>query len=1198
MAGIEILIRGTREFASVTVLKRFLAHLLGPFDIFNFEVRICKAKNHAILTTHKGHEGSEFVRHYSRHAVSPSLLFQGGRLEIKFGKEKPNEFLVRVLQREEKLRLLEEYEGMDRLETAKPHISRPPSQREFRISSLACGNWDFIALEPHFHPYYYEVSMDATATFGDRYLFLRYTIKAGNDSLEMITYPSPDETDSETLIYSLLFPYSAIASMALDCKHDRAIVCTMTEAPKMWINGSRGIGLRELPLEVSTSCQVFHLRLSNPSDISQLLRLEREGILPQCSVGRVPALELGESFLNQMAQLKVALDDPRHEFTFAVKFQIQKLAQNGYLSPRAVVALINFISIMQQKFGSSPTVSALRRLFQQLPYAGPSTKSAELDTRAVMDLFRQNIESVVDEEPNPSSDSLTNVFRIHRAEVTPTATYLAGPDPEAGNRVLRKYSTFSGYFLRVTFMDEDGETFYSDPQLKNAAIFNIRFAEVLINGIEIGGRRFEFLGFSHSSLRAQTCWFLAPFLHLNQQIDADTIITSLGDFSHIRSPARCAARIGQTFTETSVSVPVDPASVQVVKDVERNGRVFSDGVGTCSMSVLKTLQATQSPSAIPATVFQIRFAGAKGMVSLDTRLEGNILVLRPSMIKFRGSKDSSIEICGVASKMLPLVLNRQLIKILEDLNIPNNAFQQLQDAAIDELRNSVSSVENAAALLEKHDVGLATQTTWLVRKIHSLGFALSDDVFFRDLLDAVILIQLQELKYKTRLPTLAEGEVYCSWIDKEGHVNCASGIVVVARSPALHPGDIQTAKAITVPQDSPLNWLHNCIVFSSRGPRDLPSQLAGGDLDGDLYHVSWDKGLIPQSCQKPASYPRLPPLDIGRPVTRYDMGKFFVKFMEQDQLGRVATQHQVLADQHDSGTLHDDCMKLAELHSTAVDFSKTGIPVREKQLPINCRHNGRYRPDFMAPGRKVKIEKHGIIFQSLKPDDPEDDDPRRVGEPRRYRFYESKKILGILYRCIDERTFFRELHERSAVLKDDSRLTRGVLTEVWEYVQAETRGLNWEDYAEEAVAMREAYDAMVLDIILQYSTHPTERLEEIEVFIGSVICRTGYRSKRQKEYMTGMKEKYDREVLSLMATMRDEEARGFEHEALLRSMACLYVGIEEPAERKERVEGGRKDTFGWIAAAACLRELEEYQEKRDVGPLKTLLGKLKVAGGR
>lgn len=57
------------------------------------------------------------------------------------------------------------------------------------------------------------------------------------------------------------------------------------------------------------------------------------------------------------------------------------------------------------------------------------------------------------------------------------------------------------------------------------------------------------------------------------------------------------------------------------------------------------------------------------------------------------------------------------------------------------------------------------------------------------------------------------------------------------------------------------------------------------------------------------------------------MSDFFIQFMENDALGRIASLHQTLADIHDEGVFHPDCIKLAELHSTAVDFSKTGIPV-------------------------------------------------------------------------------------------------------------------------------------------------------------------------------------------------------------------------------------------------------------------------------
>jgi len=89
----------------------------------------------------------------------------------------------------------------------------------------------------------------------------------------------------------------------------------------------------------------------------------------------------------------------------------------------------------------------------------------------------------------------------------------------------------------------------------------------------------------------------------------------------------------------------------------------------------------------------------------------------------------------------------------------------------------------------------------------------------------------------------------------------------------------------------------------------------------------WDENARPKNYFPPADYPRLPPIDIGRPVTENDITEFFIQFMETDQLGRIAVLHRILADQNEDGTLHPDCITLAEMHSTAVDFSKTGIPV-------------------------------------------------------------------------------------------------------------------------------------------------------------------------------------------------------------------------------------------------------------------------------
>ena len=173
---------------------------------------------------------------------------------------------------------------------------------------------------------------------------------------------------------------------------------------------------------------------------------------------------------------------------------------------------------------------------------------------------------------------------------------------------------------------------------------------------------------------------------------------------------------------------------------------------------------------------------------------------------------------------------------------------------------------------------------------------------------------------------LQESEVYCS-IHKDTGPLLLTGSVVITRSPAMHPGDIQCVTAVDVPADSPLRHLHNMVVFSCHGHRDLPSQLSGGDLDGDIYNIIYDGRLYPRKLSAPADYTAAPAVDIGRSVERSDMTDFFLHFMENDNLGMISTLHQILADQKDLGTFDPECIRLAGQASTAVDFSKTGIAV-------------------------------------------------------------------------------------------------------------------------------------------------------------------------------------------------------------------------------------------------------------------------------
>jgi hypothetical protein len=103
---------------------------------------------------------------------------------------------------------------------------------------------------------------------------------------------------------------------------------------------------------------------------------------------------------------------------------------------------------------------------------------------------------------------------------------------------------------------------------------------------------------------------MAPFVHEGIPQLYQMVIASLGDFSHIHSPAKCAARIGQAFSDTPDAIPLEPIKVKGLPDIERNGRVFSDGVGTFSESVLEQIwDHLPSKHVVKPTVFQIRFRG-------------------------------------------------------------------------------------------------------------------------------------------------------------------------------------------------------------------------------------------------------------------------------------------------------------------------------------------------------------------------------------------------------------------------------------------------------------------------------------------------------------------------------------------------------------------------------------------------------------
>jgi hypothetical protein len=192
------------------------------------------------------------------------------------------------------------------------------------------------------------------------------------------------------------------------------------------------------------------------------------------------------------------------------------------------------------------------------------------------------------------------------------------------------------------------------------------------------------------------------------------------------------------------------------------------------------------------------------MVSVDPSLHGDIICIRDSMWKFQAKNTDDLEICGFADKPRPLFLNRPLIKVLEDLGVPEDSFLDLAKDVIDELHHCVSSTINASIFLETEKVGDIAGFPGLIRRLHDIRIDILDDHFLRSIVEMGAMVRLRNMKYKGRIPvkkgvklmgimdetgTLKEGDIYCAWIDSDGRPQTISGTVVCISSFCVSSSD-------------------------------------------------------------------------------------------------------------------------------------------------------------------------------------------------------------------------------------------------------------------------------------------------------------------------------------------------------------------------------------------------------------------------
>ena len=107
----------------------------------------------------------------------------------------------------------------------------------------------------------------------------------------------------------------------------------------------------------------------------------------------------------------------------------------------------------------------------------------------------------------------------------------------------------------------------------------------------------------------------------------------------------------------------------------------------------------------------------------------------------------------------------------------------------------------------------------------------------------------------------------------------------------------------------------------------------------------------------------------------------------------------------------------------------------------------------MATGPHAVVAKDKPVTFEESPEpagDDEEDSPQ-------HEFYESGKILGKLFRAIDEREVFSSIQEGSSHMNGSQKSRHSILGVVWAYIQQHCQAFEWKHHITRACALLDEY---------------------------------------------------------------------------------------------------------------------------------------------
>lgn len=353
------------------------------------------------------------------------------------------------------------------------------------------------------------------------------------------------------------------------------------------------------------------------------------------------------------------------------------------------------------------------------------------------------------------------------------------------------------------------------------------------------------------------------------------------------------------LSRNTPTVILEKSQIRYKGDILSGEEIMTDGAGRISRALAMRVAQTLGLSYLPSA-FQGRLGEAKGVWSVhhqeDMGSEEWIEVYKsqrkwiPSS-KPNGESDDishrTFEVLKYSTALKPASLNLQFLPLLIDRAKSESAMRNaLSQILVEGLRRELANLRNSMDIPQsfrkwvhqsnpnlkerltqgavRFQAGLPVSPEERMNVLLDAGFDPKKLLFMKEIARTIFKNKCNELKSRLNitvprstnvlmipdfLKILKPGEVYIDLSNFPDHVSGLSGVflngmeLLVARSPAHYPSDIQKVRAV---MRSEYMFIKDCIVFPTTGTPSLAKKLSGGDFDGDIAWTCWEPSLVDQ----------------------------------------------------------------------------------------------------------------------------------------------------------------------------------------------------------------------------------------------------------------------------------------------------------------------------------------------------------------